>query len=318
MGEKRAVKIAYGELVHLDIEEMNVLQGDLVELTEDRYVQLATEILETDFAFSPHVWQDPTDQKWWLVDGTQRRRVLTRLRSEGMEVPKIPCVPVQADSIEGARRRILQGRSQYGRMTEEGLYEFMSKGDIQFDEVFRRYQFNEVSLPDFYANFYGDPGTVAAAAGDEPGENDGQAPDEGAGREQLKLSLADRFMIPPFSVLNAREGWWQARKRAWIALGIQSHLGRGGACLMEAKVTEPGLNYYRSRGGVTGGSPEPLARYKAGMKTTFKSTKERERTASFKNQDKLNAIQQQKKPKVIVRKRGGAASGPSQETKKTS
>ena len=40
-------------------------------------------------------------------------------------------------------------------------------------------------------------------------------------------SLADRFGIPPFSVLNAREGWWQGRKRAWLALGIQSELGRG-------------------------------------------------------------------------------------------
>jgi hypothetical protein len=39
--------------------------------------------------------------------------------------------------------------------------------------------------------------------------------------------LADRFGIPPFSVLNAREGWWQDRKRAWLALGIQSELGRG-------------------------------------------------------------------------------------------
>ena len=40
-------------------------------------------------------------------------------------------------------------------------------------------------------------------------------------------SLAERFMIPPFSVLNAREGWWQDRKNAWLALGIQSELGRG-------------------------------------------------------------------------------------------
>jgi ParB-like chromosome segregation protein Spo0J len=40
-------------------------------------------------------------------------------------------------------------------------------------------------------------------------------------------SLAERFMIPPFSVLNARGGWWQARKTAWLALGIQSELGRG-------------------------------------------------------------------------------------------
>lgn len=40
-------------------------------------------------------------------------------------------------------------------------------------------------------------------------------------------SLADRFGVPPFSVLNAREGWWQDRKRAWLALGIKSELGRG-------------------------------------------------------------------------------------------
>ena len=41
--------------------------------------------------------------------------------------------------------------------------------------------------------------------------------------------LAERFGLPPFSVLSAREGWWQERKRAWIGLGIQSELGRGGA-----------------------------------------------------------------------------------------
>lgn len=40
-------------------------------------------------------------------------------------------------------------------------------------------------------------------------------------------SLAERFGIPPFSVLNAREGWWQNRKRAWIDLGIRSEIGRG-------------------------------------------------------------------------------------------
>lgn len=43
----------------------------------------------------------------------------------------------------------------------------------------------------------------------------------------LKVRLADRFGVPPFSVLSARDGWWQDRKRAWLALGIQSELGRG-------------------------------------------------------------------------------------------
>lgn len=39
--------------------------------------------------------------------------------------------------------------------------------------------------------------------------------------------LADQFVMPPFSVLDARSGDWQDRKRAWVSLGIQSEVGRG-------------------------------------------------------------------------------------------
>ena len=39
-------------------------------------------------------------------------------------------------------------------------------------------------------------------------------------------SLSEQFLIAPFSVLNAREGWWQDRKRQWLALGIKSEEGR--------------------------------------------------------------------------------------------
>ena len=41
-------------------------------------------------------------------------------------------------------------------------------------------------------------------------------------------ALAQTWEYPPFSVLSARDGWWQERKRQWLALGIQSELGRGG------------------------------------------------------------------------------------------
>lgn len=58
------------------------------------------------------------------------------------------------------------------------------------------------------------------AQGLEP-EGAGPAIPRGAG------SLSREFLIPPFSVLSAREGWWQERKRQWLALGIQSEVGRG-------------------------------------------------------------------------------------------
>lgn len=38
--------------------------------------------------------------------------------------------------------------------------------------------------------------------------------------------VAQRFRIPPFSMFDARGGDWQERKRAWLALGIKSELGR--------------------------------------------------------------------------------------------
>jgi hypothetical protein len=64
-------------------------------------------------------------------------------------------------------------------------------------------------------------------------------------------SLAERFLIPPFSVFNAREGWWQDRKRAWLALGIKSEEGR------EIGSTNVGKNvpdYMAGRGNNEGGS----------------------------------------------------------------
>ena len=39
--------------------------------------------------------------------------------------------------------------------------------------------------------------------------------------------LSATWEYPPFSVLSARDGWWQERKRQWLAIGIQSELGRG-------------------------------------------------------------------------------------------
>ena len=61
-------------------------------------------------------------------------------------------------------------------------------------------------------------------------------------------TLAERFLVPPFSVLNARSGEWQDRKKQWIfGFGIDSSKGREGMTsiteIPEAVV--PG--YYRKK-----------------------------------------------------------------------
>ena len=84
--------------------------------------------------------------------------------------------------------------------------------------------------------------------------------DESSSSAPIKMTMAERFGIPPFSVLNAREGWWQARKQAWIALGIQSELGRGADISLPPGAQDGGggllIDQYRRAGGLTWTSPE--------------------------------------------------------------
>jgi DNA modification methylase len=56
----------------------------------------------------------------------------------------------------------------------------------------------------------------------------------------LTASLAERFGVPPFSILDARQGYWVERKRSWLNLGIESELGR------ESKSKNKGLLFSNS------------------------------------------------------------------------
>lgn len=47
-------------------------------------------------------------------------------------------------------------------------------------------------------------------------------------RPPVTSPVAQKFLVSPFSVLNAREGDWQERKRAWMQMGIRGEKGRDG------------------------------------------------------------------------------------------
>lgn len=58
--------------------------------------------------------------------------------------------------------------------------------------------------------------------------------------------LRDKFIEPPFSVLDTKSGSWQRRKRQWQKLGIKSEIGRKDVDLYgEAK----SFDYYREKEG---------------------------------------------------------------------
>ncbi|MCD6118624.1 ParB N-terminal domain-containing protein [bacterium] len=46
-----------------------------------------------------------------------------------------------------------------------------------------------------------------------------------AATAEKKQSLIEEFIVPPFTVLDSRQGYWQERKKKWLALGLNQRLG---------------------------------------------------------------------------------------------
>ncbi len=87
-------------------------------------------------------------------------------------------------------------------------------------------------------------------------------------REQATRSLAERFGVPPFSVLDARQGYWQERKRAWIALGIKSEVGRDGNLLKyspQMNTRQAGVNDYNDARIAADSNTKPTRKSKKGF-----------------------------------------------------
>src|SRR5215471_4970337 len=120
-----------------------------------------------------------------------------------------PCVLLDVDDDEAAY--LLLTHDEIGRLAE--LLR------LQTTTLLERVRTQEGAVQDLLRQIEAREGWAADGA-------------EGAGNGAAGLtpraSLADVFLVPPFSVLDARQGYWQNRKRAWLALGIQSELGRGG------------------------------------------------------------------------------------------
>ena len=90
-----------------------------------------------------------------------------------------------------------------------------------------------------------DPATTAATAA--------AAAAVAHGRDAAQRNLQQLFGVPPFSVLDGRQGYWQDRKRAWIALGVDSGAGREHLGVT-ANASEGKYEYFSGRGAATGGS----------------------------------------------------------------
>lgn len=147
-----------------------------------------------------------------IIAGHARYAALKKLGHK-----KVKVVVSDISKRDAAARRLIDNRQVESR---------------EYDPELVRLELEEFDLD--LAPFAVDFDDILALADEE-----GDAPSIHAAGDEKRATLSDRFLVPPFSVLDARQGYWQERKRQWLALGIKSELGRGGGHLAGVRDRRP-------------------------------------------------------------------------------
>jgi len=118
----KTIKIACKGSRLAALDKLEVIQGDLKELSRENYNKLRKRIETKGFDAPLFVW------KGKILDGTQRYRVLTAMLEDDWVLPggKVPVCDIKAKDLKEAKERVLGYVSQYGKVTHAGLNEFLS------------------------------------------------------------------------------------------------------------------------------------------------------------------------------------------------
>ncbi len=60
----------------------------------------------------------------------------------------------------------------------------------------------------------------------------------GADAKEAKKKLQEVFLIPPTTIFDTRQGYWQERRRQWLTLGIQGEIGRDNNLLQFSEMAQ--------------------------------------------------------------------------------
>jgi ParB-like chromosome segregation protein Spo0J len=136
---------------YFPFRELKIIQdGDhaLKELSKENYLKLKASILEFGIISPIHLWRD-LNGVMQCIDGTQRLKTFEAMENEGYAIPPVPCVIVEAATEREAKKILLTLVSQYGKLTDEGLYEYVVKNEIDLKWLDETIAPPEVDLNEF-------------------------------------------------------------------------------------------------------------------------------------------------------------------------
>jgi len=140
----KTIRIACEGAATLPLDALEPFQGAFKRISEVDIDRLRRVMLTDGFSDPFNVWRE--DPHNWIIDGHQRRLVLLAMRKDGYEIPELPVVWVEADSIEQAKRKVLSQASQYGEVLSAGLVELMEQAEVDAAALFASFRFPELEV----------------------------------------------------------------------------------------------------------------------------------------------------------------------------
>lgn len=183
------------EVVKININEINPYENNAKEHPKEQIEQIKQSILE----FGNN---DPiaVDENNIIIAGHGRYKALKELGYEEVDIIKLEHLNEQQ---KAAYRLIHNQLTMNTDWDMDKLKEELKKIDISMYE----FAFEE-SILDKLEDEYKE-------------DNEKEEPKK----------ISDEFIIPPLSIFDTRQGYWQDRKRMWKSLGLDSGVGRDEALL---------------------------------------------------------------------------------------
>jgi len=136
MSEEKRVKIKFEKVEYQDVDGLMDFQGNLKTLSDENYEKFKEKILKLGFVEPVCVWKNN------ILNGHQRIKTLTRMRDvEGYEIPKIPVAIINAENKKEAKEMVLSLTSQFGKMSEQSLIDFVRREELDLREVIKGFDF---------------------------------------------------------------------------------------------------------------------------------------------------------------------------------
>jgi len=124
----------------LPYTEIEPLQGTLKDRTPEQIEKICNSVIKHGWAFPEFIWKNEGHN--YNIDGHGRQKAIPRLIELGWEIPLIPVVYIFAKDKAEAKELLLKCISRFGKVTEEGFFEF-----IDFDCNYIDFEIPEIFIP---------------------------------------------------------------------------------------------------------------------------------------------------------------------------